>query len=282
MGGDEDVMQVRPVTADALTAGQSVVLPAGDAVEVLETWVETDDFGTPAVVVAGLSDGGSLRMAAKSTVYVPLSNDQDVAAPVAADDGSPEALVAHVAAIHPESERLRELADRLGRGVNVKSGSHLHDLHDIAMILFVDLADPANALRTADLLATLPYDGNFGRWKWIESALAMAAFITRDNAERSAWYSTALRVPDDAEPDPLRAKSAAAVRQRQLNDPNLYDPEIVRASAAPDRAAEKEWRVLRLGALLYLRAHGGSQTLSREALERRIANELRTIASLNS
>jgi hypothetical protein len=110
----------------------------------------------------------------------------------------------------------------------------------------------------------------------------MAAYLTREDSARSEAYSEALRVADEAETDPLRAKLNARLRQRQLNDPNLYDPEILRATAAGDRSAEKDWRVLRLGALLYLRAHGGSETLSREVLDRRIANELNAVAGLAS
>jgi hypothetical protein len=110
----------------------------------------------------------------------------------------------------------------------------------------------------------------------------MAAYLTREDEARSEAYSEALRVADEAETDPLRAKLNARLRQRQLNDPNLYDPEILRATAAGDRSAEKDWRVLRLGALLYLRAHGGSETLSREVLDRRIANELNAVAGLAS
>jgi hypothetical protein len=199
---------------------------------------------------------------------------------VAADDGSPEELVAQVAALHPGSGRIGELAERLARGINFKSGSNLQDLHDLALTLFVDRGDTDSALKTADLLTDLGFDGNFGRWKWIESALAMAAYLTRDDEARSAAYSAALRVADESETDPLRAKVNAAVRQRQLNNPNLYDPEILRATAAGNRGAEKDWRVLRLGVLLYLRAHGGSETLGREVLDRRIANELSAVAGL--
>ena len=274
--------QVRPLPAGSVAAGQRIALPDGTTyATVSRVQVENDDFGIPAVVVATLADGGSLRMASGSVVSVESAEAASAAPAVAADDGSPEELVAQVAALHPGSDRVAQLADRLMRGINFKSGSNLQDLRDLALTLFVDRGDLDNALKTADLLTGLGFDGNFGRWKWIESALAMASYLTREDEARSEAYSEALRVADEAETDPLRAKLNAQMRQRQLNDPNLYDPEILRATAAGDRSAEKDWRVLRLGALLYLRAHGGSETLSREVLDRRIANELSAVAGLS-
>ncbi|NKX51668.1 hypothetical protein HER39_14065, partial [Arthrobacter deserti] len=81
--------------------------------------------------------------------------------------------------------------------------------------------------------------------------------------------------------DPFRAKMNATVRQRQMNEPNLYDKEIHRAMAAVDKAAERDWRVLRLGVLVFLRAHGGSETLDPPELAWRIRNELVAIRARN-
>ncbi|WP_294568950.1 DUF6707 family protein [uncultured Arthrobacter sp.] len=280
---EKNTLQARPVAAEALAAGQRIALPDGSGyVEVGSVDIESDDFGVPAVVVATLAGGRTLRIASGSVVSVETVGGAPLVPAVAADDGSPEELVAQVATLHPGSDRIGELAERLARGINFKSGSNLQDLHDLALTLFVDRGDTGSALKTADLLTDLGFDGNFGRWKWIESALAMAAYLTRDDEARSAAYSVALRAADESETDPLRTKVNAAVRQRQLNNPNLYDPEILRATAAGNRAAEKDWRVLRLGVLLYLRAHGGSETLSREVLDRRIANELSAVAGLAS
>jgi hypothetical protein len=274
--------ELRPVPAESVRTGDLLVLPGGGpAVEVKDTSTRTDDFGTPALIVAELSNGEAVTMATGSMVYVEGTGAAGVSA-VAADQGSPEAVVAQLAEAYPASAVVQEISGRLLRGINLKSGSNLQDLHHLAVTLLVDHADTANALTVADLLTVLPFDGNFGRWKWIEGALAMASYLSRHDAERSAAYSAALRSADDAETDPLRAKLAATVRQRQLNNPNVYDPEIVRATASGNKSVEKDWRVLRLGVLLYLRAHGGSETLSRDVLERRIESELGALAALNS
>ncbi|WP_323960189.1 hypothetical protein GC088_01655 [Arthrobacter sp. JZ12] len=275
---DSDVdARVQPLAAEALSAGRRLLLPGGErTAEVVDTAVEHDDFGVPAVVVVTLESGETLRIATGSTVQVEPAEEMPL---ITADEGSPEALVAHVAAIHPESPRVQELAERLTRGVNFKSGSNLQDIRDLALTLYVDLSDPASALRVCDLLTDQPFDGNFGRWNLIEACLALAAHLTSESdPSRAAAYSAALRTADDAETDPLKAKLAAAVRQRQLNEPNLYDREIARASDDP--AVEKDWRGLRLSVLLYLRAHGGSETLSPEALDRRIGHELLAIRAL--
>lgn len=273
---------LRAVPAEVVVAGDVLALPDGDATaEVTAIAVVNDDFGVPALVVATLADGRQVRIATGSMAYlVPVDSELGVSA-VAADHGSPEELVAQIAQAHPDSDTLQGVAARLARGINLKAGSNLQDLHQFALTLLVDEGDTASALSVADLLAGLPFDGNFGRWKWIEGGLAIAAYLTRHDDARSARYSAALRAADDAETDPLRAKTAAMYRQRQLNEPNVYDPEILRASGAGRTDVERDWRVLRIGVLLYLRAHGGSETLSRDVLERRIAAELAAVTALD-
>ncbi|MBE0008208.1 MULTISPECIES: DUF6707 family protein [unclassified Arthrobacter] len=275
--------RVRRLNAEAVAAGHHIIGPAGtEAAEVVETVIETDDYGTPAVVVATLDSGQTLRIATGSQVQVAVDEREVAAGSIPAQDGTPEAVIAHVVSVHPESEHLQGIAERLTRGMNFKSGSNLQDVHDLALSLLVDFADAANARRVCDLLTELPFDGNFGRWKWIEGALALASYLAFDDgdADRADAYSASLRTADDAETDPLKAKLAAAVRQRQLNAPNLYDPEINRAAAAGDTKAEKDWRVVRLTVLLYLRSHGGSETLTADELARRIHNELVAIRAL--
>ncbi len=273
---------LRAIPVDVLAAGEVLALPDGDdSAEVTAVEVENDDFGVPALVIVTVAGGRRVSIATGSMVYVEPADAEIGASAVAADHGSPEVLVAQIAQAHPESTAVQDLAARLTRGINLKAGSTLEDLHQLALALFVEEGDSAAALSVVDLLAGLPFDGNFGRWKWIEGGLAIAAYLTRHDAERSARYSAAIRAADNAETDPLRAKTAATYRQRQLNEPNVYDPEILRAFSAGKIDVERDWRVLRIGVLLYLRAHGGSETLSRDVLDRRIAAELAAVGSLN-
>lgn len=274
---------LRAVPAEILAAGDILALPDGeDTAEITAVAVENDDFGVPALVIATVAGGRRLSIATGSTVYLEPADAEIGASAVAADHGSPEALVAQIALAHPDSAVIQGVAGRLARGINLKAGSNLQDLHQLALALLIDEGDTAASLTVADLLAELPFDGNFGRWKWIEGGLAIAAYLTRHDEERSARYSAAIRAADDAETDPLRAKTAAIFRQRQLNEPNVYDPEILRASTAGKTDVERDWRILRIGVLLYLRAHGGSETLSRDVLERRIAAELAAVSALNA
>lgn len=280
---NRDRTGLRAVPAEVLAAGDVLALPhGGDTAEVTAVGIENDDFGVPALVVATVEGGQRISIATGSMVHVESTDAELGATAVAADHGSPEALVARIAQSHPDSAMIQGIAGRLARGINLKAGSNLQDLHQLALALFVDEGDTAAALAVADLLAELPFDGNFGRWKWIEGGLAIAAYLTRHDEQRSAGYSAAILAADDAETDPLRAKTAAMYRQRQLNEPNVYDPEILRASSAGKADVERDWRILRIGVLLYLRAHGGSETLSREVLERRIATELAAVGALNA
>ena len=343
--------------AGFLQSGDQLLLPDGNrSAEILRVDVETDDFGTPAMVLATLTGGGGLRIAASSTVLIvgaaagaeeptaeaagspaqppepaaeaagdaagvpagvpvdvrggaggqdsageadggaaaavvvpPLPpvppaasgpSEEDLAL-IPALEGTPESVVQAVAEAHPDSAGVLLLSERLAKGINTKSGSCLKDLSDLAQELFIILKDAENALAVADLLNVLPFDGNRGRWASVESSLALSSYICRQlgQEERAAVYEKFLRTPDGMETDPFKARINAKVRQRSLNEPNLYDKEIFRAMDNSNPEAEREWRILRLEALLFLRAHGGSETIGAPELDRRIGNELESVRS---
>ncbi|HSN35820.1 MAG TPA: DUF6707 family protein [Arthrobacter sp.] len=332
--------------AGALQSGDHLLLPDGNrSAEIQRVDVENDDFGTPAVVLATLTGGGGLRIAAASTVLVlktptgaaePADEDAGSALQLvepgptegagqnaskeqgggrAADDGAaaaavvvpplppappavsgpseadlalipapegtPESVVQAAAAAHPDSVGVLLLGERLAKGINTKSGSCLKDLSDLAQELFIILKDPENALAVADLLNVLPFDGNRGRWASVEASLALSSYICRQlgQEERAAVYEKFLRAPEAMETDRFKARINAKVRQRSLNEPNLYDKEIFRSMDNSNPDAEREWRLLRLEALLFLRAHGGSETIGAPELDRRIGNELESVRS---
>lgn len=328
--------------AGFLQSGDHLLLPDGNrSAEILRVDVETDDFGTPAMVLATLTGGGGLRIAASSTVLIlgaatateetsveetgsalqPIApaadagrgqggKDQGPEAdgataravvvpplppvpPVASGpteedlalipalEGTPESVVQAVADAHPDAAGVLLLSERLAKGINTKSGSCLKDLSDLAQELFIILKDAESALAVADLLNVLPFDGNRGRWASVEASLALSSYICRQlgQEERAAVYEKFLRAPDAMETDPFKARINAKVRQRSLNEPNLYDKEIFRSMDNSNPDAEREWRLLRLEALLFLRAHGGSETIGAPELDRRIGNELESVRS---
>ena len=341
--------------AGSLQTGHLLLLPDGErSAEIQSVLVEEDDFGTPAVVLATLTGGGILRIAAGSTVLVagpgtgveaastgaaglsdgpehttvseesgaatplqlveppaaraesagedaapaapavvvpPLPATTPAAAAVAAGpseeelalipapSGTPEWVVEAAAAAHPDALGVMLLSDRLAKGINTKSGSCLKDLNDLAHELFVVLKDAESALTVADLLNVLPFDGNPGRWTSVEAALSLSSYICRQTGQedRAEVYEKLLRAPEAMESDPFKARMNAKVRQRSLNEPNLYDKEIFRAIDNSNPDAEREWRLLRLEALMFLRAHGGSETIGLKELDRRIGNELESV-----
>ena len=347
--------------AGSLSSGDQLLLPDGErTAEIQRVEVESDDFGTPAVVLANLTGGGTIRIAAGSTVKIADTVVRDVSLqdlmmedsphqnagsdavtrlPLAADasqgngrseerpreeplekqspataesapaapavvvpplpaippavsgpsaeelaripepQGTPEAVVAAAAEAHPDAVGVLLLADKLAKGINFKSGSCLKDLSDLAHELFVTLKDPDGALAVADLLNVLPFDGNPGRWASVEASLALSSYICRQDRqeERAEVYEKMLRTPENQETDPFKARMNAKVRQRSLNEPNLYDKEIFRSIDNSNHEAEREWRLLRLESLLFLRAHGGSETIGLGELQRRISNELEAV-----
>ncbi len=322
----------REQQAGTLTTGSFILLPDGErTAEVHQVELETDDFGAPALVLASLAGGGTLRIAVGTTVTVtdgeagavaqlplPVEPSEEApqeqpgetpaAAPAApavvvpplppvppaasgpseqelalipAPEGTPESVVETAAEAHPDATGVLLLADRLAKGVNFKSGSCLKDLSDLAHELFITLKDADGSLAVADLLNVLPYDGNPGRWASVEASLALSSYICRQEGqkERAEVYERLIRTPENQETDPFKARMAAKVRQRSLNEPNLYDKEIFRSIDNSNHDAEREWRLLRLESLLFLRAHGGSETIGTGELERRISNELEAVRS---
>ncbi len=336
--------------AGSLKTGDQLLLPDGErTAKIQQVELESDDFGSPALVLASLSGGGTVRIAAESSVKVldaapdgvtrlpvavaksenpgnanprddnrrgddrregnpRVDNPREVAASapaapavvvppvpaippaasspteeelalIPATQGTPEAVVEAAAESHPDAVGVLLLADKLAKGINVKSGSCLKDLSDLAHELFITLKDPDGSLAVADLLNVLPYDGNPGRWASVEASLALSSYICRQAGQepRAEVYEKLLRTPGNQETDPFKARMNAKVRQRSLNEPNLYDKEIFRAIDSSNHEAEREWRLLRLESLLFLRAHGGSETIGLGELQRRISNELEAV-----
>lgn len=278
-GPDTAVPAATGVPANDFEAGAAANAASGAA--------RNSDAATPLQVVGNQNEGAALPPAPPAVVVPPLPASTPAIIGPSAEDlalipepaGTPEAVVEAVAEAHPDSVGVQLLADKLVKGINTKSGSCLKDLSDLAHELFVMLKDADGALAVADLLNVLPFDGNPGRWSSVEASLALSTYICRQSGqkERAAVYEKLLRAPENQETDPFKARMQARVRQRSLNEPNLYDKEIFRSMDNSNAEAEREWRLLRLESLLFLRAHGGSQTISAGELERRIANELESV-----
>ncbi|MFJ3958827.1 DUF6707 family protein [Arthrobacter sp. NPDC090010] len=191
-------------------------------------------------------------------------------------DGTPEQLVQDIAQGYPGRGGLQNLADRLVKGINVKSGSCLADLRAFAQDLFLEHQDREASLAVADLLNVLPFDGNPARWTHTEASLALSSFVAEELGERdrAEAYRVLMKAPEGQNLDPFRSRLEAKIRQRRLNEPNLYDKEVFRAMDGGHHEAEREWRILRLESLLHLMAHGGSQTLAPDEVERRVRLEV--------
>lgn len=283
--------KVRIAIGSSVPVGEALVVP--DAVDTPPTEEpapreEPDPSGAPGDIT---SDGGDPPAeavpavvvpplpTAAPTVSLPAGPDPAQLALIPEPTDAPEDVVAAAAEAHPGRNGVAVLSERLVKGINTKSGSCLRDLSDLAHDLFIELRDPDHALAVADILNVLPYDGNRDRWMSVERSLALSSFICRElgQTERAEVYDQLLQAPDTVETDPFKARIAAKVRQRGLNEPNLYDKEIFRSIDNGNRDAEREWRLLRLETLLFLRSHGGSDTLGAGELDHRIANELEAV-----
>lgn len=195
---------------------------------------------------------------------------------IPAPEVTPEQLIEDLAEQYPGRAGLQNLAERLAKGINVKSGSCLADLRAFSQDLFLEHQDAEGALAVADLLNVLPFDGNPARWTHTEASLALSSYIADQlgDLDRAERYRLLLKAPEGQSLDPFRSRLEAKIRQRRLNEPNLYDKEVFRAMDSGNHEAEREWRILRFESLLHLMAHGGSQTLAPDEVERRVRLEL--------
>lgn len=279
---------LRHLKAQDVQRGDSFLTRRGEpAPPVASTRVVRDDFGTPAVVVATLEGGREVRIAHGSVIRVRTDRPEPVVAapdttfsPV--DAGSPESRVVAVGRRHLDDAELTATAARLSHGLNLRSGSQLEDLFGMAERMYLLHEDAEGTLSTLGLLTNLPWDGAVGRWKSIQAALALAAQILREEGDHimAANLGRRLLEADEVPSEPGRAARVLEVRQRQLNEPQLYEREISRALQAHDAVAEYRWRRARFATLLYLRARGGSETLTDADLDSRIARELGTLRGL--
>jgi hypothetical protein len=282
LSGSEPVSE--PVSEPAGGAPSLQVVGSGDA-GASDGGAEAGTSGTEA---SGAETSGEQAPPAAPAVVVPplppttpafTGPSSEELALIPEPAGTPESVVEVVAEAHAGAEGVLLLSERLTKGINTKSGSCLKDLSDLAHELFIMRKDAPGALAVADLLNVLPFDGNPGRWSSVEASLALSSYICRQTGQddRAAVYEKLLRAPEFMETDPFKARMNAKVRQRSLNEPNLYDKEIFRSIDNGNHEAEREWRLLRLESLLYLRAHGGSETIGTAELERRIGNELESV-----
>ncbi|SJN31686.1 hypothetical protein FM125_08695 [Micrococcus lylae] len=246
-----------------------------------------DDFGTPALVVATLEDGREVKIAYGSVIRVRTDRaDQQPQLDTsfsATDAGTPEARIVGVGKRHLDDVELTATCARLSHGLNLRSGAHLEDVLDVAERLYLLHEDNEGALQALGLLTNLPWDGAVGRWKSIQAGLGLASQILREEGDHitAANLGKRLLEADEVPNEPGRAAKVLEVRQRQLNEPQLYDREIARALQTNDPTAELKWRRARWTTLLYLRARGGSETLTETDLQSRIAREVGTVRELS-
>ena len=279
---------LRHLKSQDVQPGDSFLTRRGEpAPPVASTRVMRDDFGTPALVIATLEGGREVKIAHGSVIRVRTDRPEERRAvpdttfsPV--DAGSPEERIVAVGKRHLEDTELTATAARLSHGLNLRSGSQLEDVFGMAERLYLLHEDTEGTLSTLGLLTNLPWDGAVGRWKSIQAALGLAALILREEGEHIAAANLGRRLleADEVPSEPGRAARVLEVRQRQLNEPPLYDREISRALQARDAEAEYQWRRARFDQLLYLRARGGSETLTDADLDSRIARELGTLRTL--
>ena len=91
--------------AGSLRAGDHLILPDGNrSAEVHRVDVESDDFGTPAMVLATLSGGGVLRIAAGSTVRLAGDAEPGADAPESAELGPADTSLADAASAASDGE----------------------------------------------------------------------------------------------------------------------------------------------------------------------------------
>ena len=181
------------------------------------------------------------------------------------------AVVASHLAAHP---RLLRLATSLAKGFKPTVAASLQRAQQLAYWLYVyehrDLC-----LQVCRLLNDVPFEQDYNRWTWVELTLALEWKLRSEAGEGAAAQAClAIMQAAAAQGEPSMQRIKAAAMQHRLSGVFLRSQEIAEAERCGDRASARTYRFLKLGELLFLQAHGGSDKFHMNALDQEATAQL--------
>jgi hypothetical protein len=186
------------------------------------------------------------------------------------------ALLADQIASQP---KLARLAASLAKNFKSTASSPLQRAKELAYLLYVQ-EQPTLCLRVCQLLNDITFKHNYNLWTWVELTLALEwkLWIDAGQATQAQACANAIRATYQTGSEVEQLQKAKAL-ERRLTGGLLYDAEIIGAQQSSDKVGERDYRLLQLGALLFIEALGGSDTLPIPELRRQFALNLTALRS---
>lgn len=166
------------------------------------------------------------------------------------------------------------LAAGLAKNFKPTVADSLERTKNLAYQLYV-LDKPGLCLQVCQLLNDLTFDRNYNIWTWVELTLALEWKLQTQNGQVAQAQKCAATIRSTYElGDAIERAQKAKALEYQVNGGLLYDVQITKAEQADDFTSERSYRMIQLGALVYIQALGGSITLPVQELERQLTFQL--------
>jgi len=183
-------------------------------------------------------------------------------------------VFAAIAAQMADVPKVARLATSLAKNFKPTASDPLERAKNLAYLLYVH-EQPALCLQVCQLLNDITFKGNYNLWTWVELTLALEWKLRIDAAQQELAQActNTIRATCQTGSEAEQLQKTATLDYR-LTGSLLCDVEIAKAQQRGDKTGEKTWRMLQLGALLFIEALGGSSTLPVSELEQQFAFNL--------
>ncbi|QKG52183.1 DUF6707 family protein [Hymenobacter sp. BRD67] len=184
------------------------------------------------------------------------------------------AVFAAVASQMSGQPKIARLATSLAKNFKSTASDPLERAKNLAYLLYVH-EQPALSLQVCELLNDITFKNNYNLWTWVELTLALEWKLRVDagQAVKAQACADIIRDTDQTGSETERLQKIATLEHR-LTGSLLYDTEITNSQQRGDKTGERTWRMLQLGALLFIEALGGSDVLPVSDLEQQVVFNL--------
>ncbi|MBJ6145928.1 DUF6707 family protein [Hymenobacter sp. BT559] len=188
-------------------------------------------------------------------------------------------VFAAIAAQMGNIPKVARLATSLAKSFKPTASDPLERAKNLAYLLYVH-EQPDLCLQACQLLNDIAFQNNYNLWTWVELTLALEWKLRIDAGQPMQAQACATTILETFQigSETERLQKSAALKRR-LTGSLLCDTQIAEAQRNGDKTAEKNWRMLQLGALLFIEALGGSSTLPVSELELQFAFNLAKLRS---
>jgi hypothetical protein len=170
--------------------------------------------------------------------------------------------------------KIARLATSLAKNFKSTASDHLERAKNLAYLLYVH-EQPVLSLQVCELLNDITFKNNYNLWTWVELTLALEWKLRVDAGQTVQAQVCADTIRDTYQTGSETERLQKAVTlEHLLTGSLLCDTEITNAQQSGDKTGERTWRMIQLGALLFIEALGGSSVLPISDLEQQVVFNL--------